>query len=123
MGIGVEVEVELELEVELEVEVPPTPYLTPCLAPPKVSADGTSEWISGLNADLNAPKSKKEKKVSARVRARARVGVRLRAGVRVKAPISPLHLPYIHISPISRRRPRTGRPRRSPRRPRELGVS
>jgi len=30
---------------------------------PKVDADGTSEWISGINADLNAPKGKKEKKL------------------------------------------------------------
>merc|ERR1719345_196084 len=29
---------------------------------PKVNADGTSEWISGINADLNGSKKAKEKK-------------------------------------------------------------
>ena len=34
---------------------------TPTLTLTKVNADGTSEWISGINADLNGPKVNKEK--------------------------------------------------------------
>merc|ERR1712216_275677 len=30
---------------------------------PKVSADGTSEWITGMNSDLSGPKKAKEKKL------------------------------------------------------------
>lgn len=36
---------------------PPKP-----IAPPTLNEDGTSEWITGLNADLNGPKKPKEKK-------------------------------------------------------------
>ena len=36
---------------------PPKP-----VAPPTLNEDGTSEWITGLNADLSGPKKAKEKK-------------------------------------------------------------
>ena len=36
---------------------PPKP-----VAPPTLNADGTSEWLTGLNADVNGPKKAKEKK-------------------------------------------------------------
>ena len=36
---------------------PPKP-----VAPPTLNADGTSEWLTGLNNDVNGPKRPKEKK-------------------------------------------------------------
>lgn len=34
----------------------------PPAPPPTLNADGTSEWLTGLNADVNGPKKAKEKK-------------------------------------------------------------